>query len=81
MQKTLKMIETLANGYSFESTQRELSNEYQHDRVLMVFKKICVLVLWMKVASALEGLSISCMKFFLKTKPIIKYHDPCLPNG
>ena len=80
MRKTLKMIETLANGYSSESTQRELSNEYQHDRVLMVFKKFCVLVLWMKVASALEGLSISCMKFFLKTKSIIKYHDPCLPN-
>ena len=29
----LKMIETLANGYSFESTQWELSNEYQYDRV------------------------------------------------
>ena len=33
MQKTWKMTETLANGYSSESTQRELSNEYQHDRV------------------------------------------------
>ena len=33
MQKTLKMTETLANGYSFESTQWELSNEYQHNRV------------------------------------------------
>ena len=33
MQKTLKMTETLANGYSFESTQRKLSNKYQHDRV------------------------------------------------
>ena len=31
--KKLKMAETLANGYSSESTQRELSNEYQHDRV------------------------------------------------
>ena len=31
--KTLKMTETLANGYSSESTQRELSNEYQDDRV------------------------------------------------
>ena len=51
------MIETLAYGYSSESTQRELSNEYQYDRVQMVFKNICVLVLWMKVASALEGLS------------------------
>ena len=28
-----KMTENLANGYSSESTQQELSNEYQHDRV------------------------------------------------
>ena len=33
------MTETLANGYLFERTQRELSNEYQHDRVSMVFNK------------------------------------------
>ena len=33
MRKTLKMIETLANGYSSESTHRELFNEYHHDRV------------------------------------------------
>ena len=33
-----------------------VSNEYQHDKVEMVFKNICVFVLWMKVASALEGL-------------------------
>ena len=51
------MTETLANGYSFESTRRELSNEYQHDRVQIVFKNLCVLELWMKVASALEGLT------------------------
>ena len=57
MQKSCKMTETLAYGYSSESTQLELSNEYQHDRVKMVFKNICVLVLWTKVpASALEGL-------------------------
>ena len=31
--KTWKMTETLANGYSSESTHQELSNEYQHDRV------------------------------------------------
>ena len=31
--KNLKMSETQAYGYSSESTQRELSNEYQHDRV------------------------------------------------
>ena len=34
------MIETLANGYSSESTQRELSNEYQHDRIKMISKEI-----------------------------------------
>ena len=27
------MTETVANGYSSESTQQELSNEYQHDKV------------------------------------------------
>ena len=50
------MTETLALGYSSESTQRELSDEYQHDRVQMYFKNLCVHVLWAKVASALEGL-------------------------
>ena len=50
------MIETLANGYSSESTHRELSNEYPHDRVWMVFKNLCIIVLRTKVASALEGL-------------------------
>ena len=33
MQKTLKMTQTKTNGYSLESTQQELSNEYQYDRV------------------------------------------------
>ena len=33
MQKPQKITETLANGYSSESTQRELSDEYQQDRV------------------------------------------------
>ena len=33
MQKNWKMI-----GYSSESTQQELSNEYQHDRVLDDFQ-------------------------------------------
>ena len=49
------MTETLADGYSSESTQQELSNEYQYDRV-EVFKDSFVLVLWTKVALALEGL-------------------------
>ena len=39
------MTETLEHGYSLESTQRELSNEYQHDRVKMVFKKLSIIVL------------------------------------
>ena len=35
--KANKIIcETLAYGYSTESTQRELSNEYQHDRFYML---------------------------------------------
>ena len=33
MQKTWKINETLAYGYSSESARWELSNEYQHDRV------------------------------------------------
>ena len=73
MQKTLKMTETLANGYSYESTQRELSNEYQHDRVSMVFKNLCILVLRMKVSPALEGLR----RFAIKgaTFPLFQYRS------
>ena len=48
--RTKKMTETLANGYSFKSTQRELSNEYQHDRVWMFIKDLCILVHWMNIA-------------------------------
>ena len=33
------MTETLAHGYSSEPIQRELSNEYQHYLVYMIFKK------------------------------------------
>ena len=33
------MTETLANGYSSESTRQELSNEYQHDRVSTDYEK------------------------------------------
>ena len=50
------MTETLANGYSYESTQWELSYEYQHERVKMFFENLCVFVHWTKVALALEGL-------------------------
>ena len=52
------MTENLADGYSSEGVQRELSNEYQHDRVKMVFKNICILVLWTKVPSVSEGLTL-----------------------
>ena len=34
--KPWKMTETLAHVYSSESTQRELSNEYHHERVKMI---------------------------------------------
>ena len=51
--------ETLANGCLSESTYQELSNEYQYDRVWMVIRNLCILVLWTKLASALEGLSWS----------------------
>ena len=38
------MTITLENGYSSESTQRELFNENQHDRVQMIFKNfLCTL--------------------------------------
>ena len=33
------MTESLAHGYSSESSQRELSNEYQHDRVYSLAAK------------------------------------------
>ena len=36
MQKPLKIVETLANGYSSDSTQRELSYEYPDDLVRMI---------------------------------------------
>ena len=50
------MTETLGYGYSSESTHQELSNEYQHDKVKIIFNNFCIFVLCMKVASALEGL-------------------------
>ena len=51
------MTEPLANGYSSESTQRELSNKYQYKQGLGGFRGLCVLELWTKVASASEGLN------------------------
>ena len=62
IQNNFKMTETLAHGYSSESAQQQLSNEYQHNRVKMVFKKMFILVLLTKVTLALEGLSGIGMK-------------------
>ena len=61
MQYTCKMTETLTRAYvySFESSQRELFNEYQHDRVQMVFKNLCALLLLMEIALAWEGFVVS----------------------
>ena len=71
--KTWKMTETLPNGYSSESAQQELSNEYQHDRVKMVFQNRCGFVLLPKVASALEGLSDKChLRMYHESQPINK---------
>ena len=55
--KLKRMTQTLVNGYSSDSTQQELSNENQHDRIQMVIHNFCILVLWTKVAWALEGWS------------------------
>ena len=57
------MIGTLAHGYSSDRTRRTLSNEYQYDRVWMVFKIICVIVLGMQVALSLVGLTPDVLKF------------------
>ena len=56
------MTETMTHGYS---SQRELSNEYQHDRVKMIFIIFRFFVHWTKVTSAAEGfrLFISAMNF------------------
>ena len=50
-------MKTLANGYSSESAQGELSYEYQQDKVWMIFRNLSILVIWTQVASALEGLT------------------------
>ena len=68
MLKTWKMIETLANGYKWAN---ELSNEYQHDRVWMFFKNLCILVLWTKVASALKGLIAGIFPTILTFSPYL----------
>ena len=62
MEKSWKIIETLANGYSYDSARQELSNEYQHDRVKMIFTIFAIFVHWRKVTSASEGLCASSVQ-------------------
>ena len=80
------MTETLAHGYSSESTQCELSNEYQHDRVLDGFQKSCILVLWLRVAlgglgkpltlRAMVSLRVNCMiTFKMKSREILALEE------
>ena len=38
------MMETQANGYSSVSAQWEFSNEYQHDKIMMISNIFWVLV-------------------------------------
>ena len=53
------MTQTLANGYSYDSAHRELSNEYQQDRVMMILIIFCFFVHLTKVTSASKGLITS----------------------
>ena len=50
------MTETLANRYSSERTQQEISNEYQQDRVWMDFKHLSDFIFCVEIAAALKGL-------------------------
>ena len=70
-QRNWKITETLANGYSSGSTQRDLSNEYQHDRDYMVIKNLCIIVPWTKVSSALEGLMIQLLTALERKKQVL----------
>ena len=68
---TNSLIFLALNKYGwFESTQREISNEYQHDKVTKVFKNLCILVLWTKVALALKELTKYLVKFLAFQKCI-----------
>ena len=75
------MTETMANWYSSESSQRELSNEYQHhDRVELISMMFSFFVHRTKVTSAKEGLTMkqlrSSFKFFASFCIVYKYDIP-----
>ena len=69
------MTETLANGYSSESTQRELFNEYQHDRVKMVFKKSLHPCALEKSCLSIERVNLVPSPFHANIKCPL---DPCM---
>ena len=79
--KNEKMTETLAYGYSSESTPQELSNEYQHDRVYMGFKNLSVRVLWTKVASAFEGLKILLLELSIQESTANSIMASCINDS
>ena len=49
-------METLVYVYVSDSTPNELSNEYQHGMVWMIFINVCLIVHWPKIAPASEWL-------------------------
>ena len=55
-EKSRKMTETLANWYSSDRAQQELSNEYQQDRVWIDFKHLSDFISCVKIAAELKGL-------------------------
>ena len=63
-----EMTETLAHGYSSESTQRQLSNGYPHDLVKMIFIMFCILVHQTKVTSTSEGFTVI---LYSKNSPLL----------
>ena len=48
MQKNLENDWNPAHGYLSESSSWEPSSEYQHCRDKMIFKGLCILVIWTK---------------------------------
>ena len=63
MTKSSEITETMENGYSSDSTQRELSNEYQHDRVKMIF--VFYLLFWPFDGSKLVVEGLNCVHYLL----------------
>ena len=62
MQKTWTVTETLASGHLFKRTQRELTNEYQHDRDKMIIVIVCFFVHWTKLHVTLAAERINTLK-------------------